>query len=269
MLYKLKSLSNEIFRVVLSRPRYVCNQLLKNPFWPAKRVSVLWKVKAAECNQVELVHDLTGVSSDNILATYAQLKNNKPLYQHLNRCFEAYDEEHKRTTGVGIEKGEMLYLIVKLLAPDIVVETGVAAGESSTFILQALEDNKKGRLYSIDLPSSGPALADGSTYSQPKGKQNGWIVPDMLRHRWHLTLGDSRSELPPLLKELGQIDCFLHDSLHTRDHMLWEYQTAWPFIKEGGVLLSDDCEANEAFIEFCSAVKRPFQHYCTIGSIRK
>ena len=45
-----------------------------------------------------------------------------------------------------------LYGICRRINPEIVVETGVSIGTSSSFILQALEDNKKGHLYSIDLP---------------------------------------------------------------------------------------------------------------------
>jgi hypothetical protein len=46
----------------------------------------------------------------------------------------------------------MLYAIVRAYKPDIVVETGVARGASSSFILCAMHENGKGHLYSIDLP---------------------------------------------------------------------------------------------------------------------
>jgi hypothetical protein len=65
-------------------------------------------------------------------------------------------------------------------------------------------------------------------------------VPSDLRHRWDLRIGPSQRVLPETLKELGEIDIFQHDSRHSYSNQLREYQTAWPFIRSGGMLVSDD-----------------------------
>jgi len=54
---------------------------------------------------------------------------------------------------------EILYSIVRHLRPDVVVETGVGGGLSSAFLLKGLQDNQRGRLYSIDLLNHEEALA--------------------------------------------------------------------------------------------------------------
>lgn len=46
--------------------------------------------------------------------------------------------------------GSYLYALARETKPDIVVETGVASGVSSYAILQAMEDNGKGLLYSVE-----------------------------------------------------------------------------------------------------------------------
>ncbi|MBS7618991.1 hypothetical protein KEJ25_10485, partial [Candidatus Bathyarchaeota archaeon] len=51
---------------------------------------------------------------------------------------------------VSFEEALSLYLIVRVLRPKYVVETGVSAGRSSAFILCGLCDNGEGELYSID-----------------------------------------------------------------------------------------------------------------------
>ena len=51
-----------------------------------------------------------------------------------------------------LKDAEHLYVMVRILNPATVVETGAAAGVSSAFILKALHDNNRGTLYSIDLP---------------------------------------------------------------------------------------------------------------------
>ena len=54
----------------------------------------------------------------------------------------------------------------------------------------------------------------------------GWLVPENLQKRWILRLGYAREVLPQLKKEMDSIDIFLHDSLHTYEHMTFEYEFA-------------------------------------------
>ena len=123
---------------------------------------------------------------------------------------------------------EALYLLVRAARPQVVVDTGVLYGGSSSHILAALERNGAGTLYSIEL---------GRDQREPP---HDYFVPPDLRQRWALTIGDSRRELPALLNRLGTIDMFHHDSLHTWDHMTWEFETAYPHLRADGVLASDD-----------------------------
>jgi predicted O-methyltransferase YrrM len=130
------------------------------------------------------------------------------------------------------------YVLVKMLKPNIMVETGVGAGVSSWTILQAMEENDNGRLISIDLPTPNTELLP----------EVGYLVPKKLRHRWDLRTGPSRRLLPQALSELGGIDIFQHDSRHSYSNQLREYQTAWPSIKSGGMLISDDV-SNDALYD--------------------
>jgi len=47
---------------------------------------------------------------------------------------------------------------------------------------------------------------------------------------------------------------FIHDSLHTYANMTWEFQTVWPYLRAGGVLISDDVDGHSAFSDFVSQV---------------
>jgi hypothetical protein len=134
----------------------------------------------------------------------------------------------------------LCYLVCRALRPSLVVETGVAYGVTTTFVLQALERNAHGRLYSIDLPPLG-AGADAAV---------GRLVPASLRARWTLLRGTSRRRLPPLLDELGQIDVFIHDSLHTFHNMRSEFAAAHRHRGDPFALIADDIEANGAFQQY-------------------
>ena len=129
------------------------------------------------------------------------------------------------------------YLVCRLLEPAVVVETGVAYGVSSAFILRALEENGRGALHSVDLP---PLRREADRFW-------GIAVPGDLRDRWNLYRGPSSRLLPRLLRETGPVDLFVHDSLHTRRNMRREFEAAWPCLRKGGVILADDVERNDAF----------------------
>jgi predicted O-methyltransferase YrrM len=137
------------------------------------------------------------------------------------------------------------YAAIRAFRPETVVETGVANGVSSSYVLLALEKNGQGKLHSIDI---------GAASHLPEGKAIGWIVPQFLRHRWQLRIGDAKVLLPELLAILGTIDVFIHESLHVYDHMLWEFRTAYPHLNPGGLLFSDDALWNDAFPEFAEEI---------------
>jgi predicted O-methyltransferase YrrM len=154
---------------------------------------------------------------------------------------------------------EVLYVLLRVLRPESVVETGVALGYSSAYLLQALHDNARGRLYSIDLPTTNPAgrlNADGvrDRVHVRSEAETGAVIPDDLRDRWELTLGPSNPLLLQLFDRLGTVDVFFHDSDHSYENMIWEFRTAWPHVRPGGMLLSDDIPWNAAFPEFAASV---------------
>ena len=157
--------------------------------------------------------------------------------------------------GISLEDGIVLYGIVRALKPEYVIETGVAAGVSNSFLNAALVENGSGMLYSIELPPAQSAAGihrDGGVFAWP---QTGvcWAVPSEIREaigeRNILVLEDVRTALPKVLQSIRRVDLFFHDDLHTPDHMLWEYDTVWPHLRSNGLLVSDD--SNFAWIRFC------------------
>ena len=103
----------------------------------------------------------------------------------------------------------------------------------------------------------------------PPGCDPGWLVPEYLRSRYCLLLGDSRELLPKMLRDHPQIDIFFHDSLHTFAHQYFEYSTAWHHLSERGVLLSDDILWNQAFHTFLKQQGRRYGHIEGFGAARK
>ncbi len=133
------------------------------------------------------------------------------------------------------------YVTVRVLQPDKMLETGAWYGSSSYSLLYALEKNGRGTLCSIDS-------------CQWAGDMTGAVVPDNLRTRWRLIKGSSQQILHQILKEQGTVDIFFHDSDHAYTNMLYEFSTAWPFVRKGGLIIADDVEDNSAFKDFARSV---------------
>jgi hypothetical protein len=53
-----------------------------------------------------------------------------------------------------------------------------------------------------------------------------------------------------LLSQLGQIDLFIHDSMHSERNVRFELDRAWAVVRPGGALIVDDVDANWGFRSF-------------------
>ncbi|HEY6578001.1 MAG TPA: class I SAM-dependent methyltransferase [Rhizomicrobium sp.] len=131
-----------------------------------------------------------------------------------------------------------IWCIARHRKPTHVVETGVAHGFTSRFILEAIARNGSGHLSSIDRPPLDPV----------KRQRIGIAVED--RSRWTLIAGSSRRQLPRLLRCSGEIGLFVHDSLHTEQNLRFELDHAWGYLAPGGALVIDDIDTNWGFRSF-------------------
>ena len=134
-----------------------------------------------------------------------------------------------------------VWCTVRHRRPEIAIETGVAHGVTSRVILEAMQRNDQGRLWSIDLPHP---------LERQLHSQTGAAVPDDRRDRWTYLEGSSRRRLGPLVAELGRVGLFVHDSLHTARNTLFEMERVASALEPGGVLLVDDIKSHDGFAAF-------------------
>jgi predicted O-methyltransferase YrrM len=190
---------------------------------------------------------------------FGDLYKERAFFKTIESCQVLLERSPARGGLIDKREAAIIYAIVRHGKVEHAVETGVASGLSTAHLLLAMDHNGKGRLTSIDLPNT-DAYKGGPRQMLPAGKPPGWIVPDYLKPRWTLSLGDARIKLPELMKQLTDpVDLFLHDSLHTYEHMMWEFETIWPHLRSGGILIADDAGSNGAIHDFCKKVgRRPF-----------
>jgi predicted O-methyltransferase YrrM len=209
---------------------------------------------------LELLSARYGVDGEALRAEYRQsafrawfLRRREELTRHPRPY------RHGTTGQFGCES---LYVLVRAARPRIIVETGVLYGASSAHLLAALARNGDGTLYSIEIGR------------KPDEPAHEYFVPDELRDRWRLRIGDARRDLPAVMERCAPVDMFYHDSLHTYDHMFWEFGTALPYLAPGGLLASDDVLNPTSvagifragpFHAFCDDRRIPFTTFQNLG----
>jgi len=193
---------------------------------------------------------LTGASRQSIARTLGELERLIPMEEEIRHRHLAAG----RPSYAQIRAPFELYCIVRLLRPEHVIETGVSSGVSSAHFLAALRRNHRGRLHSIDLPTRqrGPTLrSDEPSTALPPGLDTGWAVPEPLRERWDLRIGPAQKLLPAVVDEVGSVGLFLHDDLHTSDHLSFELATVRPKLVPSAVVLADNTSwTGDAFPRF-------------------
>lgn len=144
---------------------------------------------------------------------------------------------------------EACYALVRLVRPRAVLETGVALGYSTSVILLALEENEAGALFSVDLPVYRPGTSGWT----------GAAIPGALRAsgRWHLSVGPDRRVVPELLSGVGTVDLCHYDSDKSYEGMQWTWRRVWKHLSPGGLLMADDVEAHDAFLDFSERIGAP------------
>ena len=215
-----------------------------------------WKSDFFETEFSNALMSLTGASAEEIKVLKGQFLSS-PIHSEVDETLEKIGKS--KTLAKKMNYSWFYYALIRLAKPKDVIETGVWFGFSTAFLLQGLEDNGSGKLYSIDLPNAQYEFPK-SIYN-PQGRPSkalvgqaehtGILVPDRLRPRWELIIGKSQEKLGPLLDKLQQIDLFIHDGEHTDEDMMYEFETAWKHLTPRGILVADDVHVSSAFPDFC------------------
>lgn len=174
-----------------------------------------------------------------------------PLIQSETQQFQEHIQNHALAAlstipydlggGAGVP---LLYALVRKFTPDIVVETGVAAGFSSATILTAMERNQKGMLFSSDFP-----------YFRIKNPEQyiGIVVEQSLKSRWSLLLKGDEKNLPEIVRSIsGKIGLFHYDSDKSYEGREFAMRTITPYLAENAIIVMDDIHDNSYFHDYVS-----------------
>ena len=229
----------------LTHPSIVAKRLLKQKLSNEQKKQITLAV-------IDKIESECSIKKNILKKYYNEFYENYALVDHITNSLKNFEN----SGAFNPTFQSIIYALVRCFKPQHVVETGVANGVSSTILLTAINKNKMGTLNSIDLPVSFWENTPYRKFDKVKVKKEvGWLVPTDLRNRWKLTLGSSKEKLPKILNEIKECGIFLHDSEHSFDNMMFEFNTSWPYIPKKGMLLADDVDRNDAFENFVSLHK--------------
>lgn len=125
--------------------------------------------------------------------------------------------------GTEVEVSELLYDLVRILKPQTILETGTHVGISSSFMAQALEDNKKGELLTFEIESI--------------HRNNALLLWEDLRLKNRITsyLQSSLTYVPPKDMKIGLL--FLDSEPQLRYD---EFVKFWDYVIPGGYIIIHD-----------------------------
>ena len=151
----------------------------------------------------------------------------------------------------------LIYVLIRHLKPNRVLETGVYYGGNSAFALLALARNQGGKMISIDFPDS-EIREDGTSEARhslvgdselyDSALRPGFMVTPFLHERWELIEGDSLKVIPTLQETF---DFYIHDSDHSMPFLSKELAAAWEKLSDHALVLVDDIDWSNAFFAFC------------------
>ena len=184
------------------------------------------------------ISNVTGATVDQAEGVINEVAAHSELIEELSKNIESTGRSYYAQFPAPLD----LFALVRLSRPRRLVESGVASGVSSTFLLLGIRANSAGVLHSIDFPVFRKGIRRNESWAIPQGMSSGWAVPTKLRNRWDLRQGRSEDLLRPLLEEIGTLDLYCHDSPVDVRHFEFEMRSIRKYLKPGSLVVADNTD---------------------------
>jgi predicted O-methyltransferase YrrM len=187
-----------------------------------------------------LIAAITGAASQKVDALFDELGEDQNLRAHINAGMIEFGYPREMRLAYGRRLG--WYALVRLLKPEVVVETGVDHGIGSCVLCAALlrnaADGHPGRYYGTELR-----------------RDAGQLLRGRYAEAGRVLYGDSIETLG----SFGEtIDLFINDSDHSADYEFREYRAIEPKLSKQAVILGDNSHVTDCLCRFAHETGRSF-----------
>jgi len=229
------------------------------PYWIRHTLTVIWWLltskefynhsakisKISEGYMANFISNLSGVSVAEVEGYFNELSKDNNLRQELTDL--AIKNKRKHAGDVIPNYGRRIawYALVRIFKPVLVVETGVDGGLGTAVICEALMRNtlegKCGQLIATD-----------------NNKNCGYLIPERLKSRYSILLGDSIKQLDTINQP---VDIFIHDSNHAAWYEYGEYATIAPRFHDKTLVISDNSKNCEVLRTYANNRSNKFAFF--------
>lgn len=130
---------------------------------------------------------------------------------------------------------DFLYRLAEFMQPKVSIELGTDAGDSACYLAAG---HPEGTVLTIGMPQS-QAVMDKVRPFEHVNVMFGWTQdPMVVEHA----------------RTFGPVDILFVDTLHTRDHAWFEWQTYGTMVRPGGVIIFDDIELHDEMRGFWASI---------------
>ena len=248
--YKALVLNSKLRQLVLFLYRVFL--ILRNLF-KTLQVSLVWLLKRREFTNFTydlqptnkeylawFVANACNVSVTEILGYFDEIESNVILQTELAIRMES--NRHGKEFAGHSPWGRRIgwYAIARATKPNLIVESGTEKGLGSVILSEALLQNGSGRLITID----------NDPYS-------GWLIQGRHLHNTEQIIKSSLS----VIKEIDQIDLFIHDSDHSQNYESKEYELVQSCLSKQGYVLSDNSHVTNSLSNWSLINGRNFMYF--------
>ncbi|MBQ8651144.1 MAG: class I SAM-dependent methyltransferase [Alphaproteobacteria bacterium] len=158
--------------------------------------------------------------------------SDKPIEQTDVEIFDQVADKIKGNVELSVLEQRFLNGLIRKYKPKKILEIGVAKGGSAAIILNAIKDDPKAHLYSIDKTKE--------CYSRSK-KATGFVVSEKtpeLKNKWTLYTGGITCDF---IEKIGKdIDFVFIDTVHVAPGEMLDFLMVLPFLKKGAIVAFHD-----------------------------
>lgn len=181
------------------------------------------------------------------------IEENYKLYketQFFSKLLNTKSKEKLKKISYNLGGGgayNLIYFITRKFKPQTILETGVAAGYSSSAFLEAINKNKIGKLFSSDFPYF--RIPNPSKYI-------GILVDEKYKKNWKLFLDGDERNIKKIKKNLKKkFDLIHYDSDKSYKGKKKFFQSIKKLIKKNTLIIIDDIQDDDFFLEYSSNKK--------------